>query len=343
MNEIEDMNEIEHEAAVLSSAEQIDLQAVRWFMDRSESREGTRDQDAGFEAWLAQSPKHLLAYWRIEVGYEHVQRLATIRSPSDLRDGASIRPIAKDRTRDWSFWFKRISATAAVLAVGIIAVFAFTGRQMVTYSTPTGGHEILTLADGSRVELNTDTVVRVANTTDRERAVELVRGEAFFEVKHDPAHPLVVNVGGDRLVDLGTEFVVRKEADRTRIGVVEGRVRLESIGLFVNTRLATLTPGDLVVATANNIAIAKSAARQLTYDLAWRTGRLILRHTSLKEAAAEFNRYNAQKLIVADAQTADLTVSGTFPVGGTEIFARLMQKLMGLHVEHRDGEIVISR
>lgn len=341
MNEIEDMNEVEREMACLSSAEQIDLQAVQWFMDRSESREWTEDQDAAFEAWLVQSPKHRLAYWRVEVGYEHVQRLATIRSPRDLRDGAGIRPVAKDRTRDWSFWFKRVSATAAVLIVGIIAVVEFTGRQMVTYSTPIGGHEILTLADGSRVELNTDTVVRVAN--DRERVVELVQGEAFFSVKHNAAHPFVVTAGEERLVDLGTEFVVRKDTNRARIGVVEGRVRLESTGLFTNTQLAMLTPGDLVVATADNVAIAKGAAHQLTDDLAWRTGRLILRHTPLRTAAAEFNRYNEEKLIVADAQVADLTVSGTFPVNSTEAFARLVQKLMGLHVEHREGEIVISR
>lgn len=340
------MNETGDEHPILSPAEAIDAEAAAWFvkrLNRDESREWTGAVEAEFDAWLAQSPKHRVAYWRAESGWDHVQLLAAVRPPHDLRDGADIRPIAKDRTRDWSFWFKRVSATAAVLAVGIVAVFEFTDQQMVTYSTPIGGHEILTLADGSRVELNTDTVVRITNTADRERTVELVRGEAFFSVKHDAAHPFVVTAGGERLVDLGTAFVVREDADHTQIGLVAGSVRVETAGIWPQAPLATLGPGDLAVAMADKIAITRDAAREVSDDLAWRTGELIFRRATLGDAVAEFNRYNEEKLVVADAQTAALRFSSAFPVHDTEAFTRVVQRLLSLHVEHREGEIVISR
>lgn len=346
MNEIGIMSETGDERPILSPAEAIDAEAVAWFvkrLNRDESREWTDAVETEFDAWLAQSPKHRIAYWRAESGWDHVQLLTAVRPPSDLRDRTGIHHSMRDRTRDWSLWFKRAGAIAAVLAVVAVAAFQFVGRQAMTYSTPVGGHEILTLADGSRVELNTDTVVRVANTTGRERAVELVQGEAFFEVKHDATHPFVVTAGGERLVDLGTEFVIRKDADRTRVGLVAGSVRVETSGFWSHATLATLEPGDLAVAMADKISITRGAAREVSDDLAWRTGQLIFRRATLGDAAAEFNRYNEEKLVVADAQTATLRFSSAFPVHGMEAFARVVQRLLSLHVEHREGEIVISR
>jgi transmembrane sensor len=339
------MSEIDEMDCVLSPAEAIDAEAVAWFVDRDESPERPpelmKDARASFEAWLAESPKHLMAYWRVEAGWDHAGLLTAVRPPRDLRDGTGIHRMASAR-REWKFWFGRLGAIAAVLVIGVTTAFQFIGRQTVTYSTPVGGNETIALADGSRIELNTDTTLRVSSIR-QDREVELVRGEAFFDVKHDPSHPLVVSVGGERVVDLGTAFVVRKDEQFTKIGLVEGSVRLESSGFWLHSPLATLMPGDVAVTAADRIAITKGAARELADGLAWRTGKLIFRRATLGEAAAEFNRYNAQKLVVADAATADLRFSSVFPVHGIEAFARVAQKALGLHVERQGGDIVIMR
>lgn len=341
------MSETGDERPALSHAEEIDAQAVAWFVKRIngvDTRDWTDAAQAEFEAWLGQSPKNRVSYWRVEAGWDQVQLLSAVRPPRDLRGNAGIGEIAKDRLRDWSFWFKSVGATAAVLAIAFVSSVSFLGGQSVTYSTPVGGRQTVTLADGSHIELNTNTIIQVgSNGMDPRQAVELVRGEAFFQVKHDSAHPFVVTVGADRLVDLGTEFLIRKDANRTKIGLVEGSVRLESSGFWSHSPLATLAPGDLAIAAENNVTITRGAARELSDDLAWRTGRLIFRHETLGVAAAEFNRYNAQKLVIADAQTASLRISSTFPINGTRAFARVMQRLLGLHVEHRNGEIVVWR
>lgn len=325
----------------MGPAEKIDADAVSWFFEQSEMPDDAPAARAEFESWLAESPKHLMAYWRAEAAWDHAGLLTAVRAPRDLRDSAGIHRVERDR-RNWKSWFGVFGAIAAMLVIGIWTAFQFLDRQTVTYSTPVGGSRTIALADGSHVELNTDTVLRVS-TSRRSREVELVHGEAFFEVKHDPAHPLVVTVGGERLVDLGTAFVVRRDAQFTKVGLVEGSVQLETAGFLMPSPLATLVSGDVAVTTADKILITKDAARELADDLAWRSGRLVFRSATLGEAAAEFNRYNAEKLVVADAAIADLRFSSAFPVHGIEAFARVARKSMGLHIEHLAGEIVIER
>ena len=78
-------------------------------------------------------------------------------------------------------------------------------------------------------------------------------------------------------------------------------------------------------------------------ELGWRKGLLVFRYTPLVEAAAEFNRYNSQKLVVADPAVARLTIYGTFPVNDVAAFARVARNALGLRVEYHGDEIVILR
>jgi len=320
--------------SVLMPSDEIDARAVAWFTDRSESAEWTDRAQAEFDAWLAQSPKHLLAYWRVEAAWNRAGLLGAVRPPRGDRTSGN--------RRSWSFWFGRSAAVAAVLAIATTATFYLTAERPVTYATPVGGHRLLILADGSRVELNTDTIIQV-NKPRHGRQVELIQGEAFFHVKHNVAHSFVVKVGDHRLIDLGTEFFVRKNAARLQVGLVEGRVRLESADGAIHPQSAVLVPGDIAFATADKLSITKKAGRELSDDLGWRNGSLVFHHATLAEAVAEFNRYNDEKFVIADAQVAKLTFSSVFATDGTDAFARVAQKALGLHVERRGEEIVISR
>ena len=70
---------------------------------------------------------------------------------------------------------------------------------------------------------------------------------------------------------------------------------------------------------------------------------LIFRHTALTDAAAEFNRYNRERIVIGDQAAARLTIDGTFPAKDVRGFAEVAQAVFGLRVERRDGETVISR
>lgn len=314
----------------LTPSERIDAQAASWFNDRLE---GAADPTQ-LEAWLAQSPNNLLAFWRMEAGWERAGLLAAVRPPKrDRSDGL--------KTNSWGLGLRWAAAIAAVVGIAVTTTYELSSATFATYSTPVGGHRVITLADGSQIELNTDTTVRV-DAEGISRNVELVRGEAYFSVKHDTRRPFVVNVGSQRLVDLGTRFLLRRDAKEVRVGLFEGSVQLESPGLLSSTPLAVLTAGDLAVATPGKLLITRGAARQLNAEVGWRAGRLIFDHTTLAEAAAEFNRYNDVKLVITDTRAGAMKFSSAFPTDGVEAFVRVAQKSLGLHIERKDKEIQIS-
>jgi len=237
-------------------------------------------------------------------------------------------------------------AAAAILAVAALAgtgsVILLQSSQTQTFTTALGAHKTVTLADGSRIELNTDTVLRT-RIGAHERLVWLDKGEAYFRVKHDATRPFVVAAGNYRVRDLGTEFSVRNDVNHLEVALVEGRARFEAADAKVQMPPSNLTPGDVVVATAEKVTITKKPERKLANELAWRQGLLVFNYATLADAAAEFNRYNAKKLVVADPAAARLTVMGKFPANNVALFGQVAKAVLSVHVEDRGTEIVISK
>ncbi len=316
------------------TAEAMDIEArAAQFLERRNFARWAADDESALEAWLAQSPAHRVAYVRLKTAWERAGRIAAL---------APAEPPAK-AARALTPLLLRIAAVVAVVAViagGALAYLARPGER--TYSTGLGGREIVKFADGSRIELNTNTQLRARMTTN-ERVVWLDRGEAYFEIRHDSAHPFVVMVGKHRVTDLGTKFRVRRDPGRLQVSVVQGRVTFDTPDAGRLSPLEVLTPGDVAVATARSVRVTKETAQDLTDQLSWRQGVLVFDHTTLAQAAAEFNRYNREKLVVADEAIAERTIGGTFPTDNLEAFIGVTQDLLGLHVKRRGHDIIISR
>jgi transmembrane sensor len=189
--------------------------------------------------------------------------------------------------------------------------------------------------------LNTNSVLRVAANA-HSRTVWLDKGEAYFEIKHDAAHPFVVFTTGHRITDLGTKFLVRQNDDRVEVSVMEGKARLDSDN-SARVQSAFLKPGEVAIATADKLSVLQRPVRKLMSELSWRQGQLDFSETTLGEAAAEFNRYNTTKLVVSDLVVARMKINGTFPTDGAEMFARVAQHILQLRAAKHGDEIVISR
>lgn len=305
--------------------------AAQWLERRDRDEWNAADQ-AELEAWLAQSPAHRAAFWRLEAAWTDTNRLTAfkpaLRCVREPRAAPAQRPMFK-------------FAAAAVLAaiLGGATAFYMQTPGWKTYSTTIGGREILTLGDGTKIELNTDSSVRIAQTA-HSREVWLDRGEAYFDVTHDESRPFTVTVGNRRITDLGTKFVVRRDTDRLKVAVLEGRVQLEPKN--GETRPTVLTEGDVAVATASNVTLSRAPAKQLETDLGWRNGVLVFNDRTLAEVAAEFNRYNTRKLIVADVQAAQTRIAGTFRADNIDAFANTAHRVLGLKAERRGQDIFIS-
>ncbi|PNV26563.1 FecR family protein, partial [Xanthomonas citri] len=195
----------------MSSHNDIEQVAAQW-INRAQSSQWTAQDQRQLDAWLGQDTAHRVAWLRLKSVWDRADRLAAVRG------------VQSTRTRRWASPV-RWSAAAAVAMLAVLLNMPWWGPG-TRYTTEVGGREVMALSDGSRVELNTHTELR-AQVDPSLRHVWLDKGEAFFDVKPDPAHPFVIHAGDHKVVVLGTKFSVRQERERLEVAVLEGKVRVE--------------------------------------------------------------------------------------------------------------------
>lgn len=313
-------------------ARAIHAEAAAW-IERRESTSWTEAEKLTFEAWLSASPAHMVAFLRADDVWRRANRL---RALSQSMQRASTNSISGSKR------FRFGVAAAVLIAAGILGV-QFSPRQSSTlYTTPIGGRETLALGDGSRIELNTNTAVRVLSTRE-ERKVWLERGEAYFDIKHDASRPFVVVAGSRRIVDLGTKFLARARSSELDVTLIEGSARVEALGTAAKKYTKVLKPGDVAVATDEAVSVTRKSNPAVTRELSWRQGVLIFDATPLADAIADFNRYNKRQLVIADNGLAMKKIDGTFRANDEEAFLQVIHDLIGLQIKRTDNATTISR
>jgi transmembrane sensor len=320
----------------LSRAEAVDARAADWMLTKQMAEVWSEQDQEALNAWLAESTSHVAAYWRLDDAWGRAKRLKALRSPT--RDA---RELSESRVKP------HVVSLIAALVVGVLlAGWVWSGQSWrddtKTYATPVGGHLTLTLADGSKIDLNTDTTLSLSTSPAR-RFASLQKGEAFFEIRHDAAHPFVVSVGSHRITDLGTKFLVRSDPTQVSVALIDGSARFESDGRSVPTQSTDLMPGDVAVATIHSMLVSKQSKQELKNRLGWRRGLLIFDNTTLAEAANELNRYNNEKIVIPDHSVARMTIGGTFFENDVPALLNTAKQVFGLSVHQRGNEIVISR
>ncbi len=318
--------------APLTSNAEIEAKATS-LLRRQYYETWTAEDQARLSDWLTESPRHTAAYWRLKAAWDQTERLAALRAaPSSRpspRKSATLSLLAK------------CTAAAVVTAAVTIATTFWNGPAGALYATGVGGRTTIRLADGSELDLGTDTEIRTDFGSKR-RAVNVMKGEVFFRITHNAARPFIVTIGKHRVIDLGTEFLVRASGEKVQVALVQGEAKFETTDTWSPSRSVTLHPGDVALATAVAVDVSRKSSRELSDELAWRRGTLVFHNTRLSDAVAEFNRYNETKLIVGGPSTAALTINGTFRTNGFEQFARVTRDVFGLHVDRRAEGIVLG-
>jgi len=317
-----------------TNSREIQARAAAWIEER-ESDDWSEAREAEFGVWIEESPAHLVAFLRAETVWKQADRLKALSNSRPMRP-KSGRPNSK------AALYKIAAAFAVVSLAGAGALTLFQRPNAQTYTTPVGAHETLTLSDGSQIELNTDTTIRVA-FDGANRNVWLDKGEAFFNVVHNAGRPFVVTLGDRRVVDLGTKFFIQRENGRVQVALLEGKARFEAATDAARQQQTILTPGDILVATKNSVSLQKKSNQDLSNELGWRRGLLIFDHATLADVAKEYNRYNQTKLVVEGAATQRLTISGALPATDIGAFTRLATKFFNLRVKQHEGAVVVSR
>ena len=314
-----------------ASARDIQIRAAEWVDQRRDIGIWSDEDQAALEAWLSEAPAHRVAYWRLDAAWERTQRLSALHPLPRAKASGSSRPYLP--------LLLKVAAAVVVAALGVGTVYFQRHRSEHIFATAVGSREIVTLADGTRIELNTNTVLRVSPD---QQIVRLDRGEAYFDVKHNAARSFSVIADGHRITDLGTKFAIRSGDRQLQVALVEGRVRMD-VPEEPKRESLLLTTGDVAVARGNALTVTRLPADALAHELAWRHGMLVFDNTTLADAAAEFNRYNRDKLVIPDQGVARLKIDGTFPATDIALFARAARQLFRLHVERHGQDTVISR
>ncbi|MGZ0079031.1 FecR family protein [Methylomonas sp. YC3] len=209
------------------------------------------------------------------------------------------------RTRHPNRSFRLALACCVMLAVTLTALYppAF---WRADYLTGKGEQRTVTLADGSRVMLNTATALAIHFDAGTRR-VELLAGEAFFDVAKNPQRPFVVAAAGSEVRAVGTAFAVKRQSEHTEVELVEGIVEIQDAGQQHQERL---TAGQSASIGANSIAL-KSAGQPDSMAL-WRAGYLQFDGLPLSDAIAQINQYRPGRVVLLNTALADKRISGLF-------------------------------
>jgi transmembrane sensor len=260
---------------------------------------------ASFQAWLAQSNLHAHAYEEVRKVWRAAPHLAPALSEQGRRQrrlAAPARARARLSRRQWL-----VGAAAAGAAVAFAA--GPLGDLFADHATGTGETRSVTLSDGTWLQLDTDSAVRLS-FDQRRRAVELLRGRAFFDVAQDAQRPFGVTTGMVQAIALGTKFDVRRDGGRATVAVEEGRVALSLNGRNPLPQDA-LDPGAAVA-----IDLATGAIRQSSVNpqvaAAWREGRLVVEAWSVAEVLDELGRYHRGTILLRDDALGARLVSGIY-------------------------------
>lgn len=326
----------------MSRAQEALDQAAQWLLRQED--EGWSEQDqVELNAWLGAAEGHKAAYWRLKHSWTRADRMR------------ALGPLRSFRARRRSLLSWTSVAVAASLTLvstftlynwaylsSLLAPRALITQEEVRIDTPVGVQKHVRLSDGTSIDLNTASSIRV-RMSDSLREVVLERGEAYFEVAHLEDHPFVIASGPHIVTVLGTKFTVRHDPAKTTVAVMSGRVQLAGLGKATGNRLAVLTRGDVAVASGNSTLVTTHTPQEMENLLSWRGGMLSFDDTPLGVAAAEFNRYNRRQIMISDAAVAQMRIGGSFPSTKPDTFLRLLQNGYDLKVKFEGDVAKISR
>ncbi|MFM0206972.1 FecR domain-containing protein [Paraburkholderia sediminicola] len=293
----------------------IALRAVEWWMEL-QSRDNTRSQQLGLARWRAEHPDH-------ERAWQHIcsvsSRFKGLAEETIGNVGAGRAAVARAAlTRPGS---ARRRASVKVLTTLLFAGSAtWIASEHVPWRawsadarTALGERRTITLADGTRMTLNTDSAVDI-RFSSTERRVRLIKGEIIVATGHNNGErrPFIVETAQGSLQPLGTRFGVRQQSALCRLDVFEGAVRISPLDA---PGLAPIVPaGQRARFTRNDVSAVEPISEN---DAAWTDGLIVASGMRLGDFVSELDRYRAGHLS-CDPSVAGLRLSGTFPLSDTD-------------------------
>jgi transmembrane sensor len=228
-------------------------------------------------------------------------------------------------------------AAAAIAAALAIAFLPGTIRQLgADVATASGEIRTVDLPDGSRLQLSPQSAVAFSFDGGR-RQVELLRGEAWFDVVPVADQTFRVIAGDVKVTVLGTGFEIRRDGRDVSVAVEHGRVQVESA-----TASQILGAGDVLRLGDDGQPTAETISPALIAS--WRSGQLVAKDQTIREAAIVLNRYFDGWIVVADDELGRQPLTGVYSLSSPRASLAAIARVQGATVrEISPWLLVISK
>lgn len=322
--------------------------AAEWLI--AADRGLTASEEQAFSRWLSASPEHLHAWQEANRTWGALDRVVELPKAADVR-------VAAAATTSPNRSVLKLAGLAA--ALGAAAVLALILRPEQTTPPPSVPEALvrlepqrLLLPDGTLVTLNGESEIS-EQFTSGERRVQLVRGEAHFDIVKDEARPFVVVSHGVAVRAVGTAFNVRLAPSALEVLVTAGLVQVTGLpeGAAIpggaappHALVPLLQAGERAIVPLTSadlpaVDVSPISAADLQRTRAWQSIRLRFRDLALPAVAEEFNRHNSTQLVV-EPSARHVQVAGTFSADNLEVFVEFLEGAFGVTTERRaDGTV----
>lgn len=293
-------------------------EAIAWHLRLADA---SAEQWRQFARWLNADVRHNDAYEAV-VDYDtFLARAIELEQSEALVANDDYIPAteAADR-RTWHWW----ALAASVLLAVAISLFRFGGSpDRYAVATAPGETKTLALEGGSSITLNGDSSIRL--NRQNSRYVELLSGEARFDVRHDRDDPFTVVIGTQSVVDAGTVFILAFEDDRLTLEVAEGMVHYEGYGqareLSMGSALSVGPDGKIMMGEKPTELMAS-----------WTRGELVYRGANLLQVSRDLQRATGIAVNVSPV-LSEREFSGVIQLEGShEDLRRRLESVLGVRV-----------
>ncbi len=326
----------------------IEEEASQWIA-RLHADNVTADDRARFNAWRNAHPLNERTYEAMHSAWRAFHAAGPVVRAVSF--GQSMNEATLLPKRSWRRW--ALGAATAMVLIAAVCLYWVKGLPETQFQTAIGERASVVLPDGSTVELNSNSAVRVSYS-DRSRVIQLKRGEAFFNVTHDVARPFWVVAGGSWVRAVGTAFNVYVRPQGVQVTVSEGTVQVgssEASGTRIPTAdelargaASILSAGEQADVRAGTASIQSLPLAEVRRSISWRSGKISFDKQPLGTVIDELRRYTPVELIVTDDKLRQLQVGGTFQSNpqGAETLISMLKDGFGLRIRRESGRVYID-
>jgi transmembrane sensor len=340
----------------LTDQRAIEAEACAWIAQFDGNDPSPEDLKA-FREWIGRSPCHREAMQRLSGLWGDLNLLTELAVPpqpsSKAPDQSKTKPHRRPQPGGLPI-FAGVLATLILVTAGLLflrqhSLPAVTETPLF-YATALGERKTINLPDGSTVQLNTASQIKV-DYSHEARQLRLLRGEAYFDVAPNPDRPFMVYAGANIVRAVGTAFTVQVKQQTVEVVVTEGTVELAAVPKLPDTktavvastpatRLATLPSGHRAVIDRKVEVLLPIEHEEITRRLSWREGMLVFSGEPLEQVIEEISRYAPITIEITDPQIRQLRIGGYFKVGETNAMFEALEKSFGVQVSRLDDQHV---